>query len=351
MTQIVPIQKTNEFGLVRDEWLDPQQISILYQRVQAVLDQQQIQFSVFCSRQLGATNLVESVDLRRFPGVNCYAFAIGRVPDTKTAQKDPVPGGAIVSEIRKNLVHFILHELSDTSDIRFFHFFKTPQFRRRSHTNQLKQVILFLEQLQEGFVKKGGDPLPSFRDILARFSERDDRLRTFVRSYFGEELEEFFSSEPHLDEMRHLLFEEHKIIPERMVPPTVESLLKLDGLIKVYPLDSPPSAAEGAATETPTAPDFESMGFGPTLIAAFCRENDDYHFVRLFDDGWYERHGDVIQEHPSAPNGIPTGNYEDIQAAFYPGREKDFVGYFVVPTTVAVVDGIGREFIFEAHKI
>ena len=347
MTQIVPIQKTNELGLIRDEWLEPKQISVLYQRVQAVLDQQQIQFSVFCSRQLGATNLVESVDLRRFPGVNCYAFAVGRSPEAKIAPRDPVPGGAIVSEIRKNLVHFIFHDLSDTSGIRFFHFFNTSQFRKRSYTNQLEQIISFLEQLQEGFVKKSGEPLPCFRDILARFSEGNDRLRIFVRSYFGEELEDVLSSEPHLDEMRHLLLEEHKVIPERMIPPIVDSLLKLDGLIRVYPLDSSPSYEK----EILKAPDFESMGFGSALIAAFCKENDDYHFVRLFDDGWYERHGDIIQKRPGAPEGIPTGSCEDIQIAFYPGREKDFVGYFVVPNTVTVVDGIGRKFIFESHKV
>ena len=135
-----------------------------------------------------------------------------------------------------------------------------------------------------------------------------------------------------------------------MTPEIMTHLLKMDGLIKVYP--SPPSFS---LAQTKKINDF-----GTFFIATFCKKKDDYHFLRLFSDGWYERDGEYIKKFESRnldKNRLPLGKSEEIAKKFYPPpntkeqERKNFAGYFLVPLSATVCDKYGKKFNIESHKI
>lgn len=311
-----------DIGTIDQNLLAQDQISLIYQKIQGSFKELSIIFSVGSEKQIGATTLVDNIRLRRAEGVNCYAFAIGKVPKSKQNPKDPVPGSNLVEHIRKKLIDFILLKLPPG--------FPLKKGKSKLSCTQLKEIFGFIEYLSANFGSQ------EFLIFIQQLILQNTDFQKFLNIYFG--IEDFTQPIPDhfMSELKFLLLDEYKVYPDKMIPSIVSKLLELDGLIKI---DSHNSEILQ-----------KDHGFGSTLIAAFCREGDDYHFVRLMDNGWYERHGDLIQKRINAPDGILIGKTEEIQAVFYPGYEKDFIGYFIVPTTITAVDGIGRDFLFESHK-
>jgi len=88
------------------------------------------------------------------------------------------------------------------------------------------------------------------------------------------------------------------------------------------------------------------------FLAAFVNPKSDYHFMRYFKDGWYERSGDQIRKRPDAPKDIPFPKDDvEMRKSFDLSNFFQFVGYYVVPTTVVLSDKIGRKYILEHHKV
>ena len=356
MSSIVNVQHTNIIGPIREELLEPKKISVLYQKVEAVLNKQKISFSVFAhSKQLGSTTLVENIELRRTVGVNCYAFAIGKVPEATKSPADPIPGGAFVQQIRQSLYRIITEDVDSTSIVKHFPFFKNRVFNKKTTATKLKEIFLYLDILSEHFINKDQKPFLLFRDLMEMVLKEDKHqiLVRFIKSYFfSKEIGAVLSSEEDLKELKNLLLNDYQIIPERITPQVMSNLLKLDGLFMVYP--EMRGIEEEEKKETlDDHKDSRVVDFGSSLIAAFCKKNDDYHFLRLFSDGWYERdrQGNNVRKCANISGDIPMGSVEEIRNVFYKKSEKDFVGYFIVPTNINVVDGLGRKFIFESHKV
>ena len=319
--------KTQDVGIFGS--VPPKTISLLYQKIETVFYETiTLKPSItFGDEQLlGTTLLSEKATFQKLDrevGVNCYAFAIGRVPSVKGG-KDPVPGGNLIRKIRVEMLN------------------RFPLFQTKINQSQeLKKALpqtLPHKQLSLCF--------SLYADIFG-LESAEQALMKFLEGFHSVNLEEFcriYYSDKDFDprEVYRFLTEDYKIPPEEMKPEKISNLMQKDGLVKIYPL----TESQIEHFENP------EESFGNFLIAAFSKPGDDYHFIRFFNGGWYERHGEIVRKRPNAPQGIPMSeNPLDVAKAFYPNFEKDFIGYFLVPTTVAVVDGIGRKFVFESRKI
>ena len=163
----------------------------------------------------------------------------------------------------------------------------------------------------------------------------------------------------------------------------IDRLLQLDGLIKVYPI-YPISRIEA---------DLSDCEWGTIFMAAFIDPKNDYHFMRYFKDGWYERVGDKIRKRPYMLPHIPLLDRKDeieikekmqkllsrkrlhivdlsplvkqketmmdkrMKEAFNSKENGgdlegfQFVGYYLVPKQVLLADKVGRKYILEHHKM
>ena len=312
---------SSNVGLVESTRFDRAQTSMLYQKVAICFEKVSVGFSVAFSGHLKLTNLVENIQLRRVQGVNCYAFALGRVPSSIREQKDPVPGANFVNDIRMELVGKIGSLLGGL------------KIRKGSHRDRLIDASEVLKTVSQSFQTKEGVEIDNFDQIIKEHFAQSTNLQMFILSYFQKDNITNLTEEE-FGHVKHFLLQEYKVLPGDMRPEIISTLLELDGLIKI--------------NERNLEALQKDHGIGSSLIATFCRENDDYHFIRLMDDGWYERHGDIIQKRPNSPEYIPDN--QSAGEGFYPNKEKDFVGYFIVPTTILAIDGIGRKFLFESHK-
>lgn len=238
-------------------------------------------------------------DFRKKTGVNCYSFAIGRIPKptiNNATLTDPIPGGLFIETLRLKCID-TLTSTGTSSVVSEYKFNK--KFRFASSCRNLK--LLFLAQQDK-------DVNFNFTNLL---KETSGRLKTEAEK---EQLL-FFQKTFKETDLVTFLTDNYKIPYEYMQPEIIRGLLIMDGLI-------------------PVTKDLNSTqcDFGDLLIAAFVYDKQDYHFARLFSDGWYERNAD---------------KYIKLDQPIE-GKEEGFIDFFIVPTTVSVVDEIGRKFIFES---
>ena len=329
---------TNEVGSANPAVFGPKLVPLVYQKIEAVFHERiTTQVSVGFCEQIVGTNLVDEkatpTNLLRAIGVNCYAFAVGRTPEIahKIENKDPIPGGNLIREIRQGIVQILSSRFRGSRGQAWLE----PLRNLSPH----KKIDLYFSLLADQQQKP---PVEVFMDFIRQLEEdpadRDLNLKfkKFCSVYY-------LAEDLNFEELYQFLTKEYKVHPHKMNPQVISNLLETDGLIKAYPLTDEQIISLQIPLDC----------FGNFLIAVFVggSPEPDYHFVRLFNDGWYERSGDIIQKRRQAPDGVPQDiDPNRVRETFYPDGEKEFVGYFIVPITVSVVDGIGKKFIFESRK-
>ncbi len=119
-------------------------------------------------------------------------------------------------------------------------------------------------------------------------------------------------------------------------------LLILDGLVPI---------------EQTTSDKYEA---GSHLLAAFVSTSrQDYHFMRYFREGWFERKEDFLKQRSCKQihKLVPITTNESMQQAFSSEengndlKNHELVGYYLVPPTVQLADMNGRNFVLEGHRI
>lgn len=278
---------------------------------------------VFCclfdSRHIATSTLVHNLTANKigrsqikmgesFPksqGVNCYSFATGRSPLGKA--DDPVPGAFLIEEIRQK----VLQELK-------------IQIQPKISASEL-----LAKNYDIDFLKNGLALSPTNK---------------FTQAFFGKHFENLEKTESTL--LMDFLTKGYQV-PENtpyLSREVTDRLLQLDGLIKIYPECD--------------KRDLSDCEFGRVFLAAFVNPKSDYHFMRYFKDGWYERVGDQIRKRPNMQAEIPFPKNDKEMLLGFKSLENDndledfqFVGYYVVPTTVVLADKIGRKYILEHHKV
>lgn len=263
--------------------------------------------------------------------VNCYSFAIARVPFSKNV-KDPIPGGVFIEGLRLKCISFFKEKgQSEISNI----FRTNKSFIKGTNAEILKHLFLAEQEL---FCYKNNEFLKIENHLKQDFNQEVFNKRVSLKSqisidlfremisFISDKIEEknylkFFVETFGYEQFKYFLTESYRVPSDNMDVKTIEYLLKVDGLI-------PCSEMKGGN---------ESL-FGDLFIAAFLDEkgDKDYHFIRLLNDGWYERSGNkIIKREADVQNRTND-------------QHKTFVGFFFVPTTISVVDEIGQKFIFES---
>ncbi|NGX50662.1 MAG: hypothetical protein K1060chlam2_00511 [Chlamydiae bacterium] len=312
-------------------------VPVIYRKVGIITENVSIYPSVFAhTLQIPSTDLCKKLKLRRekkWPrgeSINCYAFAVGRTP--YTTAKDPVPGGYHVQKIRDEL------KLLLRSSIKRYR----PLLR---HTPCEVLVDTFKQY------NKTKDNQQSETAVIIGIMNSNTNakiiglIESFVEVYYNKNLLKFSNSHEDFEDLVKLLFTGFEIDKKKMIPKVMTGLLLLDGLKKI-----------DFSTELKMKRD--ECPFGTFFIAAFSKINDDYHFCRLFQDGWYERNGANIESYKTGTGekqkklvGIPVGTQEEIKARFCLGRKNmEFIGYFLVPVNAQIVDTFGRTYFFESQK-
>ena len=142
------------------------------------------------------------------------------------------------------------------------------------------------------------------------------------------------------------MLDDYEVNKKYINPVIVYNLLIWDGLIPLLPNKD--------YSEIDISMD------GSFLVAAFLekcaiQQGDydpyiDYHFLRLFQDGWYEcLSPDIKKRNCSLNPSMLTLDPTEVRNGF--GKDNfDFIGYFLVPSTVRIFDCYCQEFIFESIK-
>ena len=263
---------------------------------------------------------------KKASGVNCYAFATGRVPLNIRQDGYPVPGAYQVEKIRSSfcLILGIANERNTT---------KAQLLSRYEgfNTERMKTIVIV------------SSIVSNLLDTICQERSKntlEDKVNRFTESFFGKVFGAL--DNPENTEFHNSLSNFYQV-PNRqeyMNPVVLNRLLVLDGLVKIYPnCDNS---------------DFTNLPFGSVLLAAFVgKNNEDYHFMRYFRDGWYERVDDIEKNHNV--QGIPfSQNLNEITEAFGESiarRNLSFVGYYIVPHNISLLDGTGKPFVLEYHKI
>jgi hypothetical protein len=275
-----------------------------------LIDSKLIAASSLTKKDLKNVEIKHADTYPKAPGVNCYSFATGRSP--LVSGDDPVPGGDSLENIRKAIIK--KEKLA-------------PKFKETA-----KDLLGKLDENQ-------------LMEVLATESkEFSSPLNKFTQAFFGKPFEDLEQTEITL--LMDFLTKGYQV-PENtpyLSREVTDRLLQLDGLIKIYPECD--------------KRDLSDCEFGRVFLAAFVNPKSDYHFMRYFKDGWYERVGDQIRKRPNMQAEIPfPKNDKEILLGFKSlENENDledfqFVGYYVVPTTVVLADKIGRKYILEHHKV
>ena len=310
--------KTPEVGTIK-YFIPSKTISLVYQKIEMVF-KKNIRFLVSApvggEQLIGTTLLAEKATishLTREVGVNCYAFAIGRVPSVKTEKKDPIPGGTLIQNLRTEILDlFAVNHILNKKCVNLV------SSDKKLSTN--KKLALLLSSYQDWLNLDKIKALKSISLELDKKLGKVNPFNTFTQIYYA-------GSDIDYQELYRFLTEEYKISDEKMEPLKIGQLMETDGLIRIENLDK---LNEENLKEY-------SDDFGTFLIAAFSKEGNDYHFLRLFSDGWHERFGEIVQRFEK----------DDL----FDQGVKDFIGYFIVPVEANITDGIGRKFVLESRKI
>lgn len=281
---------------------------------------------MFESRQILASTLVKSglkpVEInsndKPYPkkeGVNCYAFATGRAP--YAAGDDPIPGAFFLEHKIRSLILELLNYVPQAKE-------KTIETLKRN----LKEVV---EKISE-IMKSSTD------------CEIKQNINKFTNHFFDKSSESLSEEENSL--FFRFLTESYQVPTEYQNVETIQKLLLLDGLT---PLQHCLEKKEA----------INEFQFGTHLLAAFVKTGSDYHFLRYFEDGWYERVGDFIRKRQNTEENklYLIEKQDDITAAFPKDskgstiKDSNFAGYYLVPPTVELCDRVGRLYISEKAKI
>ena len=276
-----------------------------------MLDSSHIAASTLTKKNMPSVEISRRDQYSKAPGINCYSFATGRAPFS--VGDDPVPGSYFLQQIRIQIISLIQPDL--------------PPPRDKTSDKVLND---------RGF---NFDALVSLCESQPDLSKN---LNRFVSSFFGKGFDSLEA--PEQTQLLQFLTGPFQVHEKYLNIEVTCRLLELDGLIHVLPVDG--------------VVDTSNFGFGTILLAAFVNPKDDYHFMRYFKDGWYERVGEEIRKRPHVSESqiFWIRNQEEMLQAFSSkdnGNDLegfDFVGYYLVPTTVVLADRIGRKYILESHK-
>ena len=271
-----------------------------------LLDSKDLAASSLTFKPLKASDYKFGESYLKSLGVNCYSFAAGRSP--LSTGDDPVPGAFCLQQLRISLCAYL--NLKDAP--------------KKNKANLLEEGKLNI-------------------DNLAKFPDQN-KLNKFTQAFFGRSFENLEKDEITL--LMDFLTKGYQV-PENspyLSREVTDRLLQLDGLIKIYPECD--------------KRDLSDCEFGRVFLAAFVNPKSDYHFMRYFKDGWYERVGDQIRKRPNMQAEIPFPKSDKEMLFSFKSLENNndledfqFVGYYVVPTTIVLADKIGRKYILEHHKV
>ena len=184
--------------------------------------------------------------------------------------------------------------------------------------------------------------LVGFKFFMAHFTD-DPEVNALTNLLFHQNLGQLESRQ--LKELMRRI-DDYTVKDEEMNMGTISTLLKWDGLILL--------------SSDLSYNDVNLSKEGSFLIAAFIQKPEvlspgysqaiDYHFLRLFKDGWYECLGTkvakkeakfdnqfLIEDPLEVPKLLNMSNF-------------DFVGYFLVSRDVEIYDSALRSFHFEGIK-
>jgi len=135
--------------------------SLLYRKIQFSIDIQSevssFSISTLFKEFICKSTLVESgsteTDFRKKPGVNCYSFAIGRIPKpiiNNATLTDPIPGGLFIETLRLRCID-TLTSIGTSSVVSEYKFNK--KFRFISSCRNLKLLFLAEQDKNINFKK------------------------------------------------------------------------------------------------------------------------------------------------------------------------------------------------------
>lgn len=315
--------KKIDVGVLNNDLIFPNS-SVIYEKIEIIIEKIKIYPSVFFNNEhIQATCLISPNEKnKKALGINCYAFAVGRVPSETKDPTFPEPGGSAIQEIRKDLLKKLPQEYK-----KLFNVIKIA--KRAIARTRLNKLFNFLDRSQQVIYFKDNKKILSSIELFEILIKTSQTVQEFIKKY-----------DVTMKELKYFICKKYAIHRSKMDPITMMNLFEMDGLIKVYPI----------AEEKKKILCNRVYKFGVFFIAAFCKKDSDYHLLRFFKDGWYERSGNLIKKFEGIKD-IPLGEVEDIAKAFYSNKRYDFVGYFIVPeNSTNVSDEFGRKFVFEHHK-
>ncbi len=278
-----------------------------------MFDSRSIASSTLVGRDLSQSDIKHGAQAsyRKSPAVNCYAFACGRVPEK--VGDDPVPGAYFLEDrIRIGIVRSMA--LKEPG---------LPKSNPQLLQNKEEDVRKFLDKIGEDVKWK---ELASDIDHFARtvFNKTFNGLNTEEKTTFLKFLTTSF-----------------QIPPELMNSERLDAQLRLDGLIPIHNAN------------------VDKYEAGTHLLAAFVSPGNDYHFMRFFKEGWFERKGDILRlrGHIQPDKLFPIADKDSFQRNFCSNENGndlssfEFVGYYLVPPNAQLADKVGRNYILEGHRI